>query len=91
MVAEYKNRKAYPLGDFIDFVVEKVEVCVEVKLPECAFADEPVGQFAFQIHYQLEHLVVGLAREHDAAGIELIDGDGGRPQIYAMIVAHPNY
>ena len=81
----------HPLSDFIDFLIAEVEVSIEVKLAKCALANEPVRQFAFQVHYQLEHLVVGLARKHNAPGVELIDCDRSRPQVYAVVIAHTNY
>ena len=58
-------------------MIAEVKVCVKVKLAESALANEAVRKFAFQVHYQLQHLVVGLARKHDAARVEFIDGHGG--------------
>jgi len=80
--------QTYPLSDFVDLVVQEVEVGIKVKLSERSLADQSVRQFAFEVHYQLEHLVVGLAGEHDPTGVELVDCDRGRPEVYAMVVAH---
>jgi len=83
-----KKTTTHPLCDFVDFVIAEVEVGVEVKLSERSLANEPVWQFAFQVHYQLEHLVVRLAGKHDPPGVQFVDGHRRRPQVYAMVIAH---
>jgi len=70
-------------------VIAEVEVCVEVKLAERGLANEPVRQFAFEVHDKLEHLVVGLAGKHDAPGVQLVDRHRRRPQVDAVVVAQP--
>jgi len=72
-------------------MIEKVVVCIEVKLAERSLTDESVRQLSFEVHHQLEHFIVGLAGEHNTAGVEFIDSDSGRPQVYTVVVAHPEY
>ena len=72
-------------------MIEKVEVCIKVKLAESALANQSVRQLALQVHYEFQHLVIGLARKHNTTGVQLIDSDGSRPKVYTMIVSHADY
>lgn len=69
-------------------MVQKVTVTIKVLLLKGAPPDHFVREFALQVHEELEHLVVGLAREEDAARVELVDGAGGAPHVNGIVVGH---
>ena len=45
--------------------------------------------FALEVHEEFEHVVVGLAREHDLARVQLVEGRTRAPQVDTEIVLHP--
>lgn len=76
----------YPFGNFVNLMIQKVAVSVEMLLLEGTFTHNLVGKLSFQVHEKLEHLIVGLSGEHDSAGIQLVYGTSCRPHVYAELV-----
>lgn len=75
-----------PLRHSVDLVREEIAVGVKVLLLEGAFSDHLVGKFAFQVHEILQHLVVGIAREHDFARVQLVNRAASRPHVDAVAI-----
>mmetsp|Transcript_34438 Transcript_34438/g.110619 ORF Transcript_34438/g.110619 Transcript_34438/m.110619 type:complete len:334 (-) Transcript_34438:1200-2201(-) len=68
-------------GDAVALLVEEVVVGVVVQLCKDALADELVRHLALHLLDELEHRVVRVAHEHDAAGVELKQRHGGGPSV----------
>ena len=80
-----------PLRDLVDLVVEEVVAGVKVPFAERALAYEAVRHLALDVHHQLQHLVVRLARKQDLAGVQLKQRHARRPQVDAVVVPHPDH
>mmetsp|Transcript_32544 Transcript_32544/g.105120 ORF Transcript_32544/g.105120 Transcript_32544/m.105120 type:complete len:350 (+) Transcript_32544:248-1297(+) len=61
--------------------VQKVVVGVKVQLGEDALADELVRHLALHLHDDLEHLIVGVASEHDLTRVQLVQRGGRGPHV----------
>ncbi len=70
-----QDRELLLLCYFVGFPVNEIAVLVEVLFFEDCPLDELVRRLAAKVHELLEHLVVGPAREHDLACVELIERD----------------
>jgi len=46
-------------------MVEEAAAGVEVHILELSLADELVGDLPLEVHEELQHVIVRLAREHD--------------------------
>ena len=51
--------------------------------------DDLVGNLALKVHEEFEHVVISLAREHDLARVQLVEGCTRAPQVDTEIVLHP--
>ena len=61
-----------------------------MSLLEHSLACHLVRHLPFQFHHQLQHLVVGLSREQDLSGVELIDGATDRPHVQPIVILVAN-
>ena len=60
-----------------------------LKLNNYFSPDDLVWNLALEVHEEFEHVVVGLAREHDLARVQLVEGRTRAPQVDTEIVLHP--
>lgn len=63
---------SYLLCNLIDLMEEEVALFVKVRVPQGATSNHAIGDAPSSLHHQAKHLVVRLAREHDAAGAQLV-------------------
>lgn len=62
-----------------------VGVALKVFLMESAALDHLLGERPLQIHEAPQHLIVGLTREQDLAGEELIDDTANTPDVHRVV------
>ena len=81
-----QQRHFLVLGDLVHLAINEVAIGVEVFVFESRSLDELVRHLAAQVHEQLDHVVVRLAREHDLARVQLEQCHGHRPQVDAVVI-----
>lgn len=84
------NIRTYPVCDFVHFVIQEIVVAVKMLIPKHTLSDDFIGELPFQVHHELEHLIVWLPREQDLACVEFKDGCSHGPQVHIMVIAHSN-
>ena len=75
------------LGEGVSVEERKAHVGIILKVAVCegALTKHLLGEGALDVHYQLEHLVVGLAVEEDLASEELIDDAANAPDVHGVV------
>ena len=53
-----------------------------------SFPDNLVWNFPLEIHKKLQHMIIRLSSEHDFAGVKLVEGRPGAPEVDAEVVLH---
>ena len=67
-------------------LAEEAAAVVKVQRPKVAPTHELVGDLALELLEEVEHLVVGVPREHYLAGVELVDRRPEAPQVEVEVV-----
>lgn len=80
------NRSTYPLSDFINFHVEKIEVIVKMLRLKQSLANHLVRHLPLRFHHQFQHFIIRLARESDLSGVKLEDRTSNGPHVQRVIV-----
>ena len=63
--------------------------CKPVPVCKDALLEHLLGEGPFDVHHQLEHLVVGLPREQDGPCEQLVDDAPHAPDVQSMICIKP--
>lgn len=74
-----KLKKTHPLCDFVNFVIQEIILLVEMLFAKHALSYNAIRHSAFYLHHQFQHFVVGLARKHYSASVELKEGAADGP------------
>lgn len=71
--------------------LDKIPEGVEVFVGESGALEELRVEAAFHLHHEQEHMSVGLPREQDLAGVELVESAADGPDVQGGIVGHAEY
>lgn len=86
-----KTKVTHSFRDFIDLVIKKIAIIVEVLFPEGAFPDDLVRDLSLDVHEKFQHLIVRLPGEHDSPGVKFVNRARGRPHVDAVVVGNSEY
>lgn len=89
--SKFRDGRAYPAVVYGVFLFQRkthVGVALKVLLMEGAALDHLLGERPLQIHEAPQHLIVGLTREQDLAGEELIDHTANTPNVHGVVCKH---
>ena len=79
---------AHLFSHFVNLCIEEGEIWVKVLVPKHTPPRQLVGHLSFHLHHQLQHVVVGFAREQDLAGVELIQSAANCPHVHCKVILH---
>ena len=76
------------MRNLVNVPVEEAAVCVKMLVLALTLSHDFVWNLPLEVHEELEHVVVGLAREHDLARVQLIEGRPRAPQVDSKVIFH---
>ena len=82
----FAHTHTYLLGDLVHLSVEEAEVGIEMVVLEESLASHTMRHLSLQVHHELQHFVVRLARKHYLTGVQFEQSTANRPHINGIVV-----